>query len=146
MRPHSVLVDLTIVRDFKKNETERYIPVYRLYSIHGRICSRQLISKLMPKRQAGIGPTEASWTRTHLTLVAVAVLKRFRPRISSVLFLTSRICVKYDPFQHLSDAAAMQFIASHTSVPVPKVYCAFHRKGTTYIVMSRIAGTPIGHK
>lgn len=39
----------------------------------------------------------------------------------------------------------MQFIASHTAIPVPKVYCAFERKGLTYIVMSRILGEPIGH-
>ena len=34
----------------------------------------------------------------------------------------------------------MQFIAKHTSIPVPKVYCAFKRKGLTYIVMERIDG------
>ena len=38
----------------------------------------------------------------------------------------------------------MQFIASNTSIPVPKVYCAFEQKGVTYIVMSRLAGSPIG--
>lgn len=38
----------------------------------------------------------------------------------------------------------MHFIRSETSIPVPKVYCAFERKGITYIVMSRINGSPIG--
>ncbi|PGH02261.1 hypothetical protein AJ80_08886 [Polytolypa hystricis UAMH7299] len=99
----------------------------------------------MSDQQPHNGSIKASWFRRHLTLVAVAILKHFRPRTSSVLFLTPGICVKYGPFQHLSDAAAMQFIASHTSIPVPKVYCAFERKGITYIVMSRIAGSPIGH-
>ena len=52
---------------------------------------------------------------------------------------------KYGPLQlHLSEAAAMQFIASNTPIPVPKVYCAFERKGVTYIVMSRLVGSPIG--
>jgi aminoglycoside phosphotransferase len=99
----------------------------------------------MPEQQSHNGPTKSTWVRRHLTLVAVATLKRFRPHASSVLFLTRGVCVKYGPFQHLSDAAAMQFIASHTSIPVPKVYCAFERKGITYIVMSCITGSPIGH-
>ncbi|KAF2824557.1 hypothetical protein CC86DRAFT_421116 [Ophiobolus disseminans] len=72
--------------------------------------------------QSHNSPTQSSWVRRHLTLVAIATLKRFRPHVSSVLFLTRRMCVKYGPFQHLSDAAAMQFIASHTSIPVPKTY------------------------
>ncbi|OCK82808.1 hypothetical protein K432DRAFT_415070 [Lepidopterella palustris CBS 459.81] len=91
---------------------------------------------LMPEQQSHNGPIKDSWVRRHLTLVAVATLKRFRPQASSVLFLTRGICVKYGPFQHLSDAAAMQFIASYTSIPVPKVYCAFERKGN-YIHKSR---------
>ncbi|KAF2814337.1 kinase-like protein [Mytilinidion resinicola] len=99
-----------------------------------------------PWTQSHNGPIEGSWVRRHLTLIAVVALKRFRPHASSVLFLTNGLCVKYSPFQHLSDAATMQYIASHTSIPVPKVHCAFERKGTTYIVMSRIAGSPIGHE
>ena len=34
----------------------------------------------------------------------------------------------------------MQFITSHTSIPVPKIYCAFVHKRSTYIVMERIRG------
>ncbi|KAG4433131.1 hypothetical protein IFR05_011398 [Cadophora sp. M221] len=32
----------------------------------------------------------------------------------------------------------MQFIAKHTSIPVPRVYCAFERRGCKYILMERI--------
>lgn len=96
------------------------------------------------KQSLNAGPIKATWLRTHLTRLAVFALKRLRPRISAVLFLTPSICVKYGRFQHLSSAAMMQLIASNTSVPVPKIYCAFTRKGTTYIVMSRIDGVPIG--
>ncbi len=53
--------------------------------------------------------------------------------------------MKYGYFQHLSEAATMQFIANHTSIPVPKVYCAFSRKGRTFIVMERINGDYIGN-
>ncbi|EME48351.1 hypothetical protein DOTSEDRAFT_67429 [Dothistroma septosporum NZE10] len=34
----------------------------------------------------------------------------------------------------------MDYIARNTSVPVPKIYCAFKRKGWTYIVMQRVTG------
>jgi len=74
------------------------------------------------------------------TLVAIKLLKRHRPRNGNVLFLSRKLCVKYGSFQHLSEAATMQFIARHTSIPVPKVHCAFTYKGWTYILMERIAG------
>ncbi|EPE31261.1 Protein kinase-like (PK-like) [Glarea lozoyensis ATCC 20868] len=38
----------------------------------------------------------------------------------------------------------MQFISQHTSIPVPKVYCAFTHKGITYIVMEKIKGEMLG--
>ena len=84
-----------------------------------------------------------SWLRVHATLAAIKLLKRFRPRSSSVLFLTPRICVKYGFFEHLSEAESMQFIAANTNIPVPKVHSAFERKGLTYVVMSRLPGSPI---
>ena len=103
----------------------------------------------MPKEASLTGTPKsinATWARVHATLAAIAVFKRLRPRLSSVLFLTPNICVKYGSFQHLSEAATMQYIAADTSIPVPKIYCAFERKGVTYIVMSRIVGSPVGHQ
>ena len=91
------------------------------------------------------GAINATWARVHLTVASIAVLKRLRPRLSSVLFLTPSICVKYGKFEHLSEAVTMQYIAANTDIPVPKVYCAFERKGIVYIVMSRIVGSPVGH-
>lgn len=88
----------------------------------------------------------ATWPRKYLTLAAISLLKHFRPRQSAVLMLTSDICVKYGPFQHLSSAVAMKYIAENTTLPLPTIYCAFERKGFTYIVMSRIPGSPIGHR
>lgn len=38
----------------------------------------------------------------------------------------------------------MRFISQHTSIPVPKVICAFTRRGLTYIVMERIDGDMVG--
>lgn len=50
------------------------------------------------------------------------------------------MCVKVKPYQHLGEAHAMQFVAQHTSLPVPKVHCAFVHDGKSYIVMSRLPG------
>jgi aminoglycoside phosphotransferase (APT) family kinase protein len=38
------------------------------------------------------------------------------------------------------EAGTMQFVAKHTSIPVPKVHCAFVCKGRAYMVMKRIQG------
>lgn len=78
--------------------------------------------------------------RRSALLATIAVAKRFRPRRESVLFLTGTLCVKYGDLVNLSEALALQFIAAHTSIPVPKVYCAFTHKGCTYILMERIKG------
>ncbi|KAI0020266.1 protein kinase-like domain-containing protein [Xylariomycetidae sp. FL0641] len=39
----------------------------------------------------------------------------------------------------------MRYVAQHTSIPVPKVYCAFVHKGQAYIVMERMNGDIAGH-
>jgi len=39
----------------------------------------------------------------------------------------------------------MEFIRHNTSIPVPKVYCAFKHKNTTYIVMERVKGHKISN-
>jgi hypothetical protein len=82
--------------------------------------------------------------RRALTILSIAVLKHVRPRSGRVLFLTSRVCVKYGATVHLSEAKAMQLVAESTSVLLPKVFCSFRRKGITYIVMERISGDTIG--
>lgn len=79
------------------------------------------------------------------TLLAIKILKRIRPQSGDVLMLTDRLCVKYGRRVHLSEASTMQFILQHTSIPVPKVFCAFTHSGRTYIVMERIKGDIIGH-
>lgn len=41
---------------------------------------------------------------------------------------------------HLTEAVTMKYVAEHTSIPVPKVYCSFLHKKKAYIVMERITG------
>ncbi|GKZ80700.1 hypothetical protein AnigIFM56816_004926 [Aspergillus niger] len=79
-----------------------------------------------------------------LTLLAIAALRKFRPFKGSVLMLTDRICVKYGQHVDLSEAGTMCFISQNTSIPVPKVLCAFTHQRCTYIVMERIKGEMIG--
>ncbi|KAL6409820.1 hypothetical protein AUP68_06218 [Ilyonectria robusta] len=50
------------------------------------------------------------------------------------------ICIKVKPIASLAEAKAMQYVAQHTSIPVPKVYCAFIYKGDSYTVMSKMNG------
>lgn len=49
-------------------------------------------------------------------------------------------CVKVKLFASLAEAYAMRFVAENTSIPVPRAYCAFVHKGSTYIVMSKMRG------
>jgi aminoglycoside phosphotransferase (APT) family kinase protein len=59
------------------------------------------------------------------------------------MMLSKHYCVKMGALRSISEASALQFVARNTSIPVPKVYCAFERKGITYILMERIDGDPI---
>ncbi|KAE8390400.1 kinase-like domain-containing protein [Aspergillus alliaceus] len=80
----------------------------------------------------------------YSTLLAVRALRSTRPRKGSVLMLTETLCVKYGAWVHLSEAHAMRYISQHTSIPVPKVLCAFAHNDCTYIVMERIKGDMLG--
>lgn len=86
---------------------------------------------------------KSSWLQRQLVLASIKLIGPFRPRNSTVLFLTKDICVKHGLHQPLSEAAVMQFIGKNTSIPVPKVHCSFQSNERTYIVMSRLPGDPI---
>lgn len=86
---------------------------------------------------------KTSWLQRHLVLAAIKLIEPFRARNSTVLFLTKSICVKYGLHLQLSEAAVLQFISKYTSIPVPKIYCAFQWNQKTYIVMSRLTGCPV---
>ncbi|CEJ58686.1 hypothetical protein PMG11_07335 [Penicillium brasilianum] len=89
-------------------------------------------------------PVNSNVVYRCLTLLAIRILKRIRPREGNVLMLTDGLCVKYGRRVQLSEASTMRFISQHTSIPVPRVLCAFTRSGRTYIVMERIKGDMIG--
>ncbi|KXJ89833.1 kinase-like domain-containing protein [Microdochium bolleyi] len=60
---------------------------------------------------------------------------------ASGVITISNICIKVKPSVGLAEANAMLLVAQHTSLPVPKVYCAFVHKEVTFLVMSRLRGT-----
>ncbi|KAF2875933.1 kinase-like domain-containing protein [Massariosphaeria phaeospora] len=89
-------------------------------------------------------PVNATAFRRSLTLLAIKLLKRFRKRHGTVLFLSPRLCVKYGTSTSLGEASTLQFVAHHTSIPVPRVHCAFEHRNRTYIVMDRMRGQSVG--
>ncbi|KAH6664027.1 hypothetical protein B0J14DRAFT_621331 [Halenospora varia] len=78
-------------------------------------------------------PIKSTKLRRFLVLAAVKILKRIRPQKGTVLFISDNLCLKFGTLKHLPEASTLQFIARNTSIPVPKVHCAFTRKGWTYI-------------
>lgn len=89
-------------------------------------------------------PVNSTRLRRFLVLAAIKLLKRIVPSHGALIFLPNNLCIKYGPLRNLSEASAMRFIAQHTSIPVPKVHCAFTRKGCTYIVTEKIKGEMLG--
>jgi hypothetical protein len=89
-------------------------------------------------------PINSTRLRRFLILAAVKLIKRIRPHQGTVLFVSDNLCIKFAPLRHLPEASTIQFISEHTSIPVPKIYCAFAHTGWTYIAMERIKGEVIG--
>lgn len=91
-----------------------------------------------------VNPINDTRLNRVLTLFALKFSRVWgRPR-GTVPFLPGNTCVKYGTEVHMSEAHSIKHVADNTSMPVPKVYCVFKRKGLTYIVMSRVKGRPIG--
>ncbi|CAD6448886.1 52d7650b-8f7d-4f5f-884c-8fb39cf70e0e [Sclerotinia trifoliorum] len=84
--------------------------------------------------------------RRFLVLASIKLARRIPYcHHHGILSISRGICVKYGEFRTLAEASAMKFIRENTSIPVPKIYCSFVHKGTTYIVMERIRGSPLVH-
>ncbi|KAJ5609518.1 hypothetical protein N7528_010085 [Penicillium herquei] len=106
--------------------------------------SKDNISSPSPATRAKSAPVNDTTFNRFFTLLAVKLLWSIRPCKGSVLMLTDRLCVKYGPRIHLSEASTMRFISERTSIPVPRVISAFTHGGETYILMERIKGDMIG--
>jgi aminoglycoside phosphotransferase len=98
----------------------------------------------MPSNEPDIEPI----TRHLIVLFAKARDQKYIRRLwkpSPGLMTVFNFCIKVAPMASLSEANAMRFVAQHTSVPVPKVYCAFVHKASTCLVMSKIKGQMAWH-
>jgi hypothetical protein len=100
--------------------------------------------KSAPATRTDCGPINAGPLARYLTLLAVKTrnsrhLQRLWNPLPGVLSALKLFIKVRRGVENLAEAHAMQFVARHTSVPVPRVHCAFVHKGATYIVMSRVA-------
>jgi hypothetical protein len=94
---------------------------------------------------AGPDPINDTFLNRCWTLFALKFpRKRGRPR-GAMPFLPGNICVKRGHEVHLSEAHTLISLAQNTTIPIPKVHCAFWRKEITFIVMSRMRGRGIGY-
>lgn len=90
-------------------------------------------------------PINNTWWRRNLTLLAVKITRHLPKRrgCNPLPLPGNRFCVKYGDVRDFSEACTIQFVAQHTSIPVPKIYSCFERKGRVYIVMENIKGRPL---
>lgn len=93
---------------------------------------------------ADLNVPQPSKLQRHLLLLVIRLVGHFRGRTGSVLMLSKHLCIKYGQRTNLVEAQTMLFVARNTTLPVPKVHCAFVHKGCTYILMERINGQPLG--
>src|SRR5689334_8784500 len=89
-------------------------------------------------------PINATIPRRFLILLAVKIIKRLRKPHGPVLFLSKQLCVKCGYLVSLSEVSTLQFVANNTSIPVPRIHCAFRWHGRTNIVMDRLNGQMVG--
>ncbi|KAG6002309.1 hypothetical protein E4U21_003261 [Claviceps maximensis] len=97
-----------------------------------------------PTKGTNALPIKNTAFRRFLTLFARHTTSRlFYKRNRTCLPLSGRYILKTGPDVDLTEAATMEFVASRTNIPVPRVHCSFVRKGKTYIVMERIRGKSV---
>jgi serine/threonine protein kinase len=91
-------------------------------------------------------------TNRCTVLALIASLQNIKccrsPTSSNIIYLSPRHIVKFGRTVHLAEASALRLVKASTSIPVPKVHCAFRdeKSGVSYIVMERIDGEMLGKK
>ncbi|KAF9773222.1 hypothetical protein IL306_008995 [Fusarium sp. DS 682] len=78
--------------------------------------------------------------RRLMILIGLKTSARFYKYNGPCIPISKNLIVKRGPFVHLTEAATMEFVAANTSIPVPRVHCAFVYKNRAYIAMQRIQG------
>ena len=85
-----------------------------------------------------------TFLRRTVILAMKKSIGRWCRRSSQVTFLPGGLCLKSGRCVRLTEALTMEYIRKHTTIPVPKVFCAFEHHGAVYIAMKRLAGAPLG--
>lgn len=99
-------------------------------------------------------PRTQSQLRTKaLQVLTLAIAKLANQRYIGKLFTRSGgtilyldLCIKFRDAVTLSEASTLQFIAEHTSIPIPKVHHAFTHRGKSYILLERVRGETIAKR
>ncbi|KAL9123519.1 MAG: hypothetical protein Q9217_007051, partial [Psora testacea] len=86
-------------------------------------------------------PINSTKTRRALTIATTWIAVHTKHSVSfTVKRISPGLIVKRGAGVRLEEAGNLEYVRNNTSVPVPKVHCAFTRKGCTYIVMDYIPG------
>lgn len=78
-----------------------------------------------------------------LSLLALKTTKRFYGSHGACAIISNHLVVKRGPFVHLTEAATLKFLAENTSIPVPRLHCAFVHNNRAFIVMERLQGVTL---
>jgi len=81
-----------------------------------------------------------TFIKRSLALLALYITSKFFRRKSHCVPISKNKILKTGHEIHLTEAVTMRYIAEHTSIPVPKVYCSFLYKKRAYVIMERIQG------
>jgi aminoglycoside phosphotransferase len=81
-----------------------------------------------------------SFIRRFLTRLALRTTAKFYSQDGLCIPISKHKIVKTGRRTHLTEAATMTYLAEHTNIPAPKVYCSFLHRNRAYIVMERIQG------
>ncbi|TVY22805.1 hypothetical protein LHYA1_G008399 [Lachnellula hyalina] len=81
-----------------------------------------------------------TYPRRFLARLALHTTAKFFDRDGPCVPITKHKILKTGYSVHLTEAVTMKYVAQHTSIPVPKVYCSFLHKNRAYLVMERIQG------
>lgn len=83
--------------------------------------------------------------RRFATLKALETTARFYAYDGPCVPISRYLMVKMSDFSHLTEAATMSYVASNTSIPVPRVHSSFVHGNRAYIVMEHIYGISLSH-
>ena len=84
-----------------------------------------------------------TFIRRFLTLLGLKTTARWYGRNGPCAPISKHLIVKTGPFVHLTEAATLKFLSEKTSIPVPRVHCAFVRNNRAVIVMERTRGVSL---